>query len=78
MANGKITTPVTCYLEICVLKCIESNNLDQLGDVRRRREQSHTAGRIIFSHKSNRGVNVAVLFSMDLNRQYFGGFTHEL
>lgn len=69
MANGKITTPVTRYFEIYVLKCMESNNLDQLGETRRRREQSHTARRIIFSHKSNRVVNLAVLFIMDLNRQ---------
>ena len=79
MANGKITTPVTRYFEMCVLKCMESNNLEQLGEARkRRREQSHTARQITFSHKSNRGVDFAVLFSMDLNRRYFGGFTHEV
>jgi hypothetical protein len=57
---------------------MESNNLDQLGEARRRRMYSHTARRITFSHKSNRGVNFAVLFSMDLYRQYFGGFTSEV
>ena len=77
-ANGKITTPVTCNFKICALKCMESNNLDQLGEARRRRVYSHTARRINFSHKSNRGVNFASLFSMDLYRQYFGGFTSEV
>jgi hypothetical protein len=78
LANGKITTLVTCCFEICVLKWINKNNLDQLGAARRRRKCSHTARRIIFSRKSNRGINSAALFSMDLNRQYFGWFTSEV
>jgi len=49
---------------------MESNNLDQLGEAGKRRGYSHTARRITFSHKRNWGVNFAVLFSMDLYRQY--------